>query len=441
MLPVIGEGLRKGGMRFGLGGDGQTYSQKVKSLFGSSLIGYWPLWETSGTDVLDISGNGRNGTYIATTLANLVGPFESNLAPYFDGTAYANLQSASLAAAFSGLEGTLSLLMRPAEAVPTDLTARDFARFGVNTNNRVYIQKAASNRYLYTFTCKAGATTYTVSTPNDYITSNFAGWMHVAITWSRSNGRMRAYLNGIQVGTDQAVAVDWSGALALSLLGASAATPTDPLIGWLAHVALGNAELSATAIASLANIARRGVIWEGDSRTAGTGATNINFGYAALAGMKLNGSWRVANIGASGQSVATMITQIAAEVTPKVGSYHIAVLWGGVNDNTDAATMHTRISTWCATVRALGIKVMVCTEIDCQAATHTDWHNTNYQALNALILANYATYADGVADLGADAKLQNAADTTYFNADKTHLNNAGYAVVAGIVAAAVNALG
>lgn len=45
--------------------------------------------------------------------------------------------------------------------------------------------------------------------------------------------------------------------------------------------------------------------------------------------------------------------------------------------------------------------------------------------------------ADALADLGNNANLQDATNTTYFNADKVHLTTAGYNIVAGIVAAAI----
>ena len=42
-----------------------------------------------------------------------------------------------------------------------------------------------------------------------------------------------------------------------------------------------------------------------------------------------------------------------------------------------------------------------------------------------------------VADLGADARLQNALNLTYYNADAVHLTTAGYAAVGGILAGAI----
>src|SRR5260221_304319 len=50
-------------------GEGPTYISKIIALFGSSLIGYWPLNEQSGSVAFDFSGKSRNGTHTAVTLA------------------------------------------------------------------------------------------------------------------------------------------------------------------------------------------------------------------------------------------------------------------------------------------------------------------------------------------------------------------------------------
>ena len=266
--------------------------------------------------------------------------------------------------------------------------------------------------------------------------------MVVGITWNKAADRVRAFLNGAQVGADLNGLGVWAGACYSNLIGAATTALLEPWLGWIQLVALGNAELTPASMANIANLVRRKlVVFEGDSRTAGTGATNVAYNYPSRAARKLNGNWKCANASDSGQPLATMIAEIDSELD-QPGSYagKVCVLWGGVNDNGDPATMHASISSWCSLARAKGYKVVVCTEIDCQEASHTDWHTTNYQALNALIRANYAGYADGLADLGANANLQDATNPTYFLADKTHLTDAGYEVVAGIVAAAINGL-
>jgi len=57
--------------------------------------------------------------------------------------------------------------------------------------------------------------------------------------------------------------------------------------------------------------------------------------------------------------------------------------------------------------------------------------------VNALVRARYTEFAHGIADFAADARLQDFTNATYFDADETHLKDAGYAVVASIAHAAV----
>jgi len=427
-------------------GGGGPYWQTAKTLFGANLIAYWPQWETTGTAIEDVSGNGRNGVYgaaaAAPELANLAFPFGQSI-PHYDGGDYSNVYSAGFAGAYNPLAGFISLWCRIDEVAFQDIAYRKMFRFAVNSNNHINIQKSGTNTDALIFYYRAGGTITQVVTTQ--ISTLWGGLYNLGITWSKADDRVRAYINGVQSGLDAGTLGTWSGSIAATTtnLGASDQEGTEPFIGHIGHVAVGNREAtSAEMLALYNNLQRKLLVFEGDSRTAGTGATNIGYAYPAKTVRKLTGNWKCANVGESGQSVATMITQIAAEVSPLAdpGLGKVAILWGGVNDNTDATTMHTRISTWCSTVRALGYKVVVCTEIDCQGAAHADWHTTNYLALNTLIRNNYATYADGLADLGGESELQDATDTTYYNADKTHLNDTGYGVVATVVGAAVNAL-
>jgi lysophospholipase L1-like esterase len=63
-------------------------------------------------------------------------------------------------------------------------------------------------------------------------------------------------------------------------------------------------------------------------------------------------------------------------------------------------------------------------------------------ALNAELRAHWKSFADGLADCAADSTIGPAgaeADPTYYR-DTVHLTAAGYAIVAGVVAAAVRPL-
>jgi hypothetical protein len=49
------------------------YYQKIKQLFGSSIIAHWPMWEGSGSVAYDISGNGRNGAHLLALIGATLG--------------------------------------------------------------------------------------------------------------------------------------------------------------------------------------------------------------------------------------------------------------------------------------------------------------------------------------------------------------------------------
>lgn len=222
------------------------YSQLVKGVFGSSLIAYWPLNEASGTVVYDISGNGFNGTYNGPTLAQSAPPMGGK-APSWDGNNdICDVSSTDFAAAFNGAEGTISAWFKvSAGAVWSDgVFRRIFAvNFGTNDYFRLMRDQYANN---LAFQRDASATnSYVYIT---YISST--GWMHVAATWSVSNDRIRTYVNGKQF--DGATGL---GTFAGTFANATIGYRPSVAVTWsgnIAHVAVGNTELTPSQIAQLA---------------------------------------------------------------------------------------------------------------------------------------------------------------------------------------------
>lgn len=146
-----------------------------------------------------------------------------------------------------------------------------------------------------------------------------------------------------------------------------------------------------------------------------------------------------------GATILNRISNAPSAVDPLLdrgNRQNVCVIWCGVNGSTSAATAWSQLQTYCAARRAAGWKVVLCSEIDAQDAVSNanGWHTTVWPALNTLIQADWASHADALADLGADARLQNANDTTYFSSDKIHLITAGNNVVAEIVADAVKTI-
>lgn len=188
------------------------------------------------------------------------------------------------------------------------------------------------------------------------------------------------------------------------------------------------------------------VIFVGDSLTLGTGSTGGETYPKQCVDILGATSWLYTNTGVSGTTVPTMTTNALITADPLIDPYRarphqVCVLFGGTNDlqgGATAATTYTNIQTFCAARRSAGFKVIVVTMLPRTPGTY----ETGRQDLNTSIRTNWASFADGLADAGNDATIGQAgqySNTTYY-VDGTHCTNAGYAIVASLVATAIAAL-
>jgi hypothetical protein len=234
-----------------LWGGSPTYIERV---IATGPIAYWPLNETTGNAINCQINAAQEGTYTGVTLANGTAPDGSG-APLFDGASgWGNLQSATLAAAFSGPAGTLAFWYKPVNAgVWTDGTNDYLFRMGVAGGaNYIYIRKNSTNNQMY-YIYRAGGVNKSV-TPGSL---SFTAWRLVAITWDKTADQFKAYLYqvggaGGQIGTTQTGLGTWAGTPSFTYLGSYDANPANPTNGWLAHVALWTSALSADTLAALA---------------------------------------------------------------------------------------------------------------------------------------------------------------------------------------------
>lgn len=206
-MPIIGSGLKKMG---GLGSSVLSYSARVLSV--AAPIQYCQLIESAGATITDYSGNAYNGSYVASpSLANIAGagPTMGN-APLFNGTTQlCNLYSVGAAAAFNGLEGTISVWFKVTGAgMWTDGVAKTFLSMRVDGANILFFQKSAtSNTVTLNYNAGGGGKTVT-------ITISDTGWNNYALTWSRStgaSGEVKGYLNGTQQGATLTSIGTWVG--------------------------------------------------------------------------------------------------------------------------------------------------------------------------------------------------------------------------------------
>lgn len=213
----------------------------VRSLFGSSLIGYWPLDDPAGTFVRDQSGNGLNAVTGGTTRPTLgaAGIGDGRTAASFPATsAYVNLYSAALASKFSGAEGTLIVWAKVSAAgVWSDAAYRVIADLYMNSNN--YVTFARSNTYnnMILIEHKAGGTSR-----NHYAAFNApTTWVMIGVTWSVSGAKVVPYVNGAKA-LDVAAPGTWSGTLSSAgcVLGALTTAAGSLWSGSIAHAILLN---------------------------------------------------------------------------------------------------------------------------------------------------------------------------------------------------------
>jgi hypothetical protein len=229
-----------------------SYEDKVLSY---GPIAYWPLHEAYGTVGHCLVNNAQNGTAARdfSTMTTGVGIGDGNTAPLFDATNdYVDVHSATVAAAFDGALGSLIIHGRIPAAAWIDSTIRYLVRFRADANNRLSILKTATNNQLNMF-YRAGGTTDSVA---DVSLAGSTDWFCAAITWSKAAEEVKAYINGVQVGTTQVALGVWAGALdaTASIIGAGTTGPVSLFSGHLAHCSLFDKVLSDVEIADLAGI-------------------------------------------------------------------------------------------------------------------------------------------------------------------------------------------
>lgn len=225
-----------------------AYTNKINAM---GPIGYWPMAESSGAVALDASGNGRNGAYTGVTLGQ-PGIGDGRTAAGFDGaTSFANIYSASLAAAFNGPEGSILIWAKVANVgVWSDGVVRRFITLQVDANNRVYIEKVAgANTFGLNYV--AGGTAKSRNR-----TTSTTALFHAGLTWNKTADQVIAYFNGVQEGAVLTGLGVWAGALAATNcnIGANATTPTSVWSGIEAHAAIFARALSAAEVLGAATL-------------------------------------------------------------------------------------------------------------------------------------------------------------------------------------------
>jgi len=236
---------------------GGSYSGKILGTAAANLIGYWPLWETSGATADNLEGTAaRDGAYTGVTLNSSTGP-DGKPVPLFDGANdFVDIYSASLNTAFSGAEGTAAIWVKVSAAgVWTDSTARYPLTLKEDANNSVIISKFTTDNTIR-FAYEANNVIEPVA---DTSIGGSTAWNHLAVTWSKSSGgtgEVKGYINGVQVGTTQQTLGVYAGELFINttVIGAVSNAPASAWSGWLAHCAVWTTPLTLAQILALATV-------------------------------------------------------------------------------------------------------------------------------------------------------------------------------------------
>ena len=194
-----------------------------------NMIGWFQLAEPSGTVAIDKSGR-NNATHTGVSLGK-PGVNRLKRASQNDGaTTYTNLiASASL---LNGNEGAIGVWATT--GAWTDGVARFLVRIEVNTNNRAWIARAATNNRMF-LRHTAGGTDKNITV----LTAAPPGWFHTLLTWSLTQNKCDAYFNSISV-LETTNANAWVGTPTTMLIGAGTTTPTLVWNGNINHVKLYN---------------------------------------------------------------------------------------------------------------------------------------------------------------------------------------------------------
>lgn len=185
------------------------------------------------------------------------------------------------------------------------------------------------------------------------------------------------------------------------------------------------------------DVGQPAIICDGNSLTNGLGTASDpeTTSYPALIGSNFP-TYDVLNAGVNGRTGQTQLAVLPTRILPLYNAArgnNIYVYWEGINDLVHTAQTVAEIeantANACLAAKNLGFKVVVLTCMKAAPIT-SNGRETDRQTYNAYLLANYSSFAHAVVDVASNPHFSDYTNTTYFNADQTHLTDAGYDEVA-----------
>lgn len=190
-------------------------------------------------------------------------------------------------------------------------------------------------------------------------------------------------------------------------------------------------------------------VFLGNSLTSGFGISAAKDFYPSQAFTLQAGAILCYNRGIPGQTTQDMQAAIATQATAYYNASvakNIGVFWEITNDlffGGSAASAYANAVTYCQSLRAIGYKVVILTVLPRSDAGTPLGFEVARTTVNANIVANWASFADGIYDCAGDARIGDFGDQldpTYYQSDQVHLNATGYAIIATGVSAVISTL-
>lgn len=397
----------------------------------SPLI-YFPQRELTGTTAIDLSNNRYNGTYTNVTL-NSTGWVNGNVVPFYNNSSNRlNFNFTGVQSGFNGDSGHFSTWIKVSgSGTWTDGVGRNIFAITTDSGSSFQLLKHSVNNTLRLFRSSQS------STVDLQFTTRALGWFNIQVAWA-SNSAVRLYYDGVQVLEDTTNISGWLGTINIAQLG----TFSNAYQGYMGPTTIYSSTQSSGFISTLATVPNRTInmmnllICDGDSLTQGSqnGATP----YPTILQDSLNPEyWDMRNFGVAGQTLVNMLSDVTSQVDTWYNSLRpkkTVICWGGTNDivgGSSAIAVQSGIGSYCSGRKAMGFSVVVCNILT--RAGFGGSQQTIRTGVNTWLASNFSGFADQMVDLAADARLSDFTNTTYFNADQTHLTTTGYGVVAELI--------
>lgn len=228
---------------YGYAQRGLEYTEKVQA---ANPLLYLPLADRQKMIAFDASYYNHNGIYQNVTPG--IGIGDSRMGAVFDGTGYIDIST--VATTFNGNEWSIVVW---AYNLGTGSAALRIVNIEVDTSNLIRIRYTPfTNGIVWQYTASGVAKSVT-------FVATLAIFHCFALTCSKSagaSGELKAYFDGVQVGTTQTALGTFVGvpALTTTVLGAGNTAAQMGWVGGIAHAELYNVALSATTVPMLMQI-------------------------------------------------------------------------------------------------------------------------------------------------------------------------------------------